>query len=569
MPPRMTTRSAGRATVAPRGGRTGGRTGRGGGRTRGRFGDQGNGGIDGQGGQVGGQGTKVNDGVDGFPDFSTIIAQQLQNLLPTTLAQVGNQGRNQGNDRIQNDDAVNDNIRGDVRNVIENNDRRGCTYKEFLACNPKEYDGKGIHTRSREAAVGMSWEDFKTLTREEFCPINEMQKLKTEFWNHVMVEAGHVAYTNRFHEMAKLVPHLVTPENKRIERAVNKAGTLTDEAVRNGSLKKNPEKRGNIGESSRDRNARDGNKRTRTGNAFATTTNPMKKEYNGTIPKCVSGNQHRPSEIPYRACFNCGRLEYMAKDCRVAPRMVNPMNARNLTATPGACYECGGTDHFKAACLTLNQAQRPGRHRPNQVVANNEGQSLENNGNQARGRAFMLGIEEACQDQNIVTGTFTLNDHYATTLFDSGVDYSFASTTFIPLLGIELSDLGFSYEIEIASGQLIEIDILSNHKAEIICHEKVVRIPLPNGKVLRVIGERPEEKRRHLMSAKAKEQKQKEIVVVREFSKVFRDGLSGLPPIREIEFCIELIPGAIPIVKSLYRLAPSEMEELSGQLKEL
>ncbi|GJY55402.1 hypothetical protein Tco_0454517 [Tanacetum coccineum] len=94
MPPRMMTRSAGRATVAPRGGRTGERTGRGGGRTRGRYGDQGNGGIEGQGGQVGGQGTEVNDGVDRVPDFSTIIAQQLHNLLPTILAQVGNQATN-------------------------------------------------------------------------------------------------------------------------------------------------------------------------------------------------------------------------------------------------------------------------------------------------------------------------------------------------------------------------------------------------------------------------------------------------------------------------------------------
>ncbi|GJX39429.1 putative reverse transcriptase domain-containing protein, partial [Tanacetum coccineum] len=104
---------AGRATIAPRGGRTGGRTGRGGGRTRGRFGDQGNGRLDGQGGQVGGQ------------------------------AQVGDQGSNLRNGRNQNGDAVNDNIRGDVKNVIENNDRMGCTYKEFLACNPKEYNGKG------------------------------------------------------------------------------------------------------------------------------------------------------------------------------------------------------------------------------------------------------------------------------------------------------------------------------------------------------------------------------------------------------------------------------------------
>ncbi|GKE17957.1 hypothetical protein Tco_1425534, partial [Tanacetum coccineum] len=114
---------AGRPAVASRGRGTGGRAGRGGGRTRGRSGDQGDGRIDGQGVQVGVQGSEVNDGVDGVLDFSTIITQQLRNLLPIIVAQVGDQGRGQGNGKNQNGDAINDNIRGDVRNLIENNDR--------------------------------------------------------------------------------------------------------------------------------------------------------------------------------------------------------------------------------------------------------------------------------------------------------------------------------------------------------------------------------------------------------------------------------------------------------------
>ncbi|GKC21959.1 hypothetical protein Tco_1024109 [Tanacetum coccineum] len=150
MPPTMTTRSAGRPAAASRGGGTGGRAGRGGGRTGGSFGDQGNGRNDGPGGQVGGHSSEVNGGVDRVPDFSTIIAHQLQNLLLTIIAQVGNQCRGQGVGRNQNGDAVNDHIRGDVGNATKGNDRRGCTYKEFLACNPKEYDGKGgviVYTR--------------------------------------------------------------------------------------------------------------------------------------------------------------------------------------------------------------------------------------------------------------------------------------------------------------------------------------------------------------------------------------------------------------------------------------
>ncbi|GJY45170.1 putative reverse transcriptase domain-containing protein [Tanacetum coccineum] len=192
------------------------------------------------------------------------------------------------------------------------------------------------------------------------------------------------------------------------------------------------------------------------------------------------------------------------------------------------------------------------------------GQGHGNNGNPAHGRALMMGTEEARQDPNIVMGTFTLNNHYATTLFDSCADYSFVSTTFTPLLDIEPSNLGFSYENKIAYGHLVKInkvihgckleieghafdidlisfrhesfdvivgmDWLSRHKAEIVCHDKVVRIPLHYGEMLRVLGERPKEKVRHLKSVKAEGQKLKDIVVVRNFSEVFPDNLSGLPP---------------------------------------
>ncbi|GJY64148.1 retrovirus-related pol polyprotein from transposon TNT 1-94 [Tanacetum coccineum] len=84
-----------------------------------------------------------------------------------------------------------------------------------------------------EAAVRMTWEEFKALLVEEFCPSNEIEKMENEFWNHTMVGATHTAYTDRFHELAKLVPHLVTPKSKRIG-----AGILTDEAVKCGTLSK-------------------------------------------------------------------------------------------------------------------------------------------------------------------------------------------------------------------------------------------------------------------------------------------------------------------------------------------
>ncbi|GKA29713.1 putative reverse transcriptase domain-containing protein [Tanacetum coccineum] len=183
------------------------------------------------------------------------------------------------------------------------------------------------------------------------------------------------------------------------------------------------------------------------------------------------------------------------------------------------------------------------------------GQGRGNNGNPARGRAFMMGADEARQGPNIVTGTFSLNNHYATMLFDSVANYNFVSTTFVPLLDIEPNSLGFSYEIEIVSGQLVEInkiirgykmeieghtfdidlipfrhgsfdviigiDWLSRHRSEIVCHERVVRIPLPHGEMLRVFGEWPKEKVNRLMSAKAEDPKLKDITIVRNFFEVF------------------------------------------------
>ncbi|GJU24485.1 putative reverse transcriptase domain-containing protein [Tanacetum coccineum] len=238
----------------------------------------------------------------------------------------------------------------------------------LLACNPKEYDGKGgaiVYTRwieKMESVQGMSG-----------CRDNQ--------------KTCHAANNDRFHELARLFPHLVTPKDKRIERyvyglALQIRGMVT--ATKPKTIQKEP---------SKDRNVRDDNKRTRTGNAFATTTNPVARENTSTVPKSTTCNTHHLPRAPCRTCFKCNRPDHFAKDCRVVPRNVNPINARNLTVR--SCYECGSTDHVKSACPRLNQAQRLGETHQNQVAALNEGQGHGNQGNQARGGAFMLGAEEA------------------------------------------------------------------------------------------------------------------------------------------------------------------------------
>ncbi|GJU69872.1 hypothetical protein Tco_1256131 [Tanacetum coccineum] len=357
--------------------------------------------ISDQGGQGGGRGNRVNGCIDKVLDFATVIAQQLQGLLPTIIGQVGN-------------------------------DRNRCSYKDFMACKPKEFDGKGgvvayIRWVEKMEAVqdisgcgdnqkvkyspgsltgrALTWWNSEVRTKGR-----EAARLEIEFWNHAMVVAGHSAYTDQFHELATSVAWW-QQLSCTIQSAILKARVLTDEADRNGSLKRSGERRRDDGESSKEGNVKHDNKRARTGKMFAIITNPVRKDYMGSTPKCINYNFHHNPETPYRACMNCNRLGHFARDYRAGPRMVKPLNARNLG-----------------------------------------GQGRRNNGNPARGRAFVMGAEVAHQDPNIVTSTFSLNKHYARMLFDSGADYSFFSTTFVPLLDIETNSLGFSYEIEIANG---------------------------------------------------------------------------------------------------------------------
>nr|GEX20332.1 reverse transcriptase domain-containing protein [Tanacetum cinerariifolium] len=225
----MTTHSAGRGGVTPRGGRTYARRGRGGGRDAGDNGDVGNNGNDGN----------------------------------------GNGGGGEDNNNGENNEGGHEH--GNLRNGDKNNGNK-CSYKEFLACQPKEFDVKGgalAYTRwveKMELVIDMSNCAINQRVKEEYCPNNEMHKLENEFWNHTMMEVGHAAYTDQFYELAKLVLHLVIPESKRIDRyicgllpkiremvratdtytiksAIFKAGGLTYDAVRNGLLNKGSEKR--------------------------------------------------------------------------------------------------------------------------------------------------------------------------------------------------------------------------------------------------------------------------------------------------------------------------------------
>ncbi|KAK1424203.1 hypothetical protein QVD17_19524 [Tagetes erecta] len=607
------------------------------------------------------------------PDIAALIAQQLAAVIPQIVTQVS--------ETIRNNPGGSGGTTGGNRRA----------HKDFLSCKPPEFLGTEgavgamrwiekmesifdlsdcpnnsrvkfaagtfkdkaltwwngeVRARGREAATRMTWEAFKTLMTTEYCPKNEMQKLENEFWNHSMVGADHAAYTDRFHDLSKLVPHLVTPESKRIDRyiwglapeirgnvrssnpttmqaAILAAGTMTDEKVRTGELVKadSGEKRKSAENSGTKDDDRSG-KKVKFVRNYATTTQE-RTQYSGPHPKCNRCNYHHRGACA--TCTNCKRVGHIAKYCRQNNNQ-GPRNAPNQQPNQRACYECGSTAHFRNTCPRLNNTRgnnaNQGRANEGNNVRANQAQGNQGQGNNARGRAFVLGTNDARQDPTVVMGTFLLNHHFVTVLFDSGADTCFVSTRFAPLLDISPTSLEDKYTVELANGKVLEahsvvkgctlhlndhifsidlvpfelvsfdvvigMDWLSKHRAEIVCHEKIVRIPISNGEVLNVHGERPERglkiiscmKARkclqkcyaflvHVTKKKVEENRIQDIPVVKDYPEVFPDDLTGLPPSRQVEFRIDLVPGAAPVARAPYRLAPSEMQELSNQLQEL
>ncbi|GJR44581.1 putative reverse transcriptase domain-containing protein [Tanacetum coccineum] len=424
-----------------------------------------------------------NDNNNENPDITAIIAQQLQTIIPQIVTQVTNNVNNANNGNGGNGGGGNGN---------GGNNR--CTFKAFQSCNPKEYDGKGstivltrwiekmenvidnsgcaenqnvryaasslvntaltlwntqVQARGRMAAMAMTWNDFKALMVEEFFPCNEMEKLEIEFWNHRMVGANHAAYTDRFYELVKLVPHLVTPESSSIKRI------LTGEAISCGTLTKDSDKRKGVEESSKTGGSWKDNKKAKTGIGFVATA-PLRNEIASSSSKCGKCYTFHPENRPYNVCFNCQKPGYFARDCRAPVRQVALVNAVRISNNSRVCYECDSPDHFRNTCPKLNRAPR----QVGNQLALEGSQNNQSNGNQVRGRAFNMNVNamEAVQDPNVVTGTFSLNNHFVTVLFDSGADFSFISTEFAPLLNVKPSIVNPGYVIEVADGRKVEVN---------------------------------------------------------------------------------------------------------------
>ncbi|GKD06404.1 putative reverse transcriptase domain-containing protein [Tanacetum coccineum] len=485
-------------------------------------------------------------------------------------------------------------------------------------------------------AYTMTWDVLKKKMTDKYCPLGEIKKLEIELWNLKVKGNDVLAYTDRFQELALICTKFVStktekvdkyvsglPDNiygnvksarpKTLDETIELANDLMDQKLRTYAERQSDSKRKADDIS---RNNQQPFKKQNVAKAYNLGT-AEKKTYEGNMPKCTKCQRHHHGPCTLK-CHKCNKIGHFARDCRSTgnTNATNNRGGNGPNPKGNGCFECGNPGHFKRDCPKLKNKNGGNGNAQGWVYAVG---NAERNGN-ATGNP----------DSNVVTGTFLLNNRYASILFDTGADRSFVSAAFSSLIDIIPTPLDNHYDVELADGKIVGVntiirgctlnflnhpftidlmpvelgsfdaiigmDWLRRHHAVIVCDEKLVRVPFGNETLvfrgaesyigresrLTVIScSKVQEymaKGCHVFLAqisaikeddKSEGKQVKDVPIVRDFPEVFPEDLPGLPPVRPVEFQIDLIPGAAPVARAPYRLAPSEMKELSEQLQEL
>ncbi|GJT10954.1 putative reverse transcriptase domain-containing protein [Tanacetum coccineum] len=479
---------------------------------------------------------------------------------------------------------------------------RDCTFSSFMKCGPTQFHGKERAIElcrwfeKMESTFGISEcvernkDDMKKMMLEEFCPEEEISRMEDELRNLRLRDHDIAAYTNRFNQLVLLCPEGETYSSKptTLNEAIRMAHGLMEQKIQ-GWKEKNVEQNkrkwegGNQGNNQGNRSNNQGdycdnrrhnqNNNRRNGGARAMTQAQGENvNQGGHAPKCNRCNVFHFGNCPVK-CNKCGKRGHIAKDCR-GKGVATGANTEPIKV----CYKCGDPNHLANSELCPEKKKLDGRN--------------------ASGHVYAVKNVDQAQGPNVVTGTFLLNNRYFNMLFDSGSDKSFINASLIHLFDNEPERISASYEVELADGRIastntvlkgctlnlvnhlfkidlmpielgafdviIGMDWLADNDAVIICGKKEVHILIKN-RMLVVKGDRNSSRLKVISCIKARkyiergchlflahvtkkekfEKHLEDVPVIHDFPEVFPDDLPGLPPSRQVEFKIDLVPGFI------------------------
>ncbi|GJY00063.1 putative reverse transcriptase domain-containing protein [Tanacetum coccineum] len=389
-----------------------------------------------------------------------------------------------------------------------------------------------VRSVTLDTAHATPWSDFKAMFIRKYCPRNEVKQMENELWNLKVKGTNLTAYNQRFQELILLCPEMVPNTDRLLERYIE------------------------------------------------------------GLPLNIKGNLGKV--LTLANYLTAGSVDDTTLTHAILlVTTVEGQDIRSKTAEP----------------YPVSQAKEDPKAKEDKEV--------------------ILCAEAAMKDNNVVNGTFLINNVYSSVLFDTGADRSFVSHAFSKYIVIPPTTLDTNYSVELANGKslttntilrgctlnlrnhmfkidllpielgsfdvIVGMDWMAEHRAEVVCYEKYIRVPYGNDMLIvqgEISGVKNESRLEVISSIRmqgyidkgcqvflvqmmkkeetvASEKQIEDVPVVREFLEVFPEDLPGIPPTRQVEFHIELIPEAAPVARAPYRLAPAEMKELAKQLKEL
>nr|GEX71942.1 hypothetical protein [Tanacetum cinerariifolium] len=234
----------------------------------------------------------------------------------------------------------------------------------------------------------------------------KIKKLEIELWNLRVKGNDIAAYTQRFQELALMCTKFLDDETEKVNKYIS---GLPDNIHRNvmsarpktldETIEQNDNKR-KADNSSRNNQQQQLHKKQNVARAY-TAGLGKKMAYTRNIRLCTKCNYHHTRQCAPK-CNNCKKYGHATRDCQV-----NVNNNKNRVQSTSTCFEYGEPGHFKKNCPKLK----------------NNGNANGNGG--ARGKAYVLGGGDSNPKTNTVSGTFLLNNRYASILFDTSADRSF------------------------------------------------------------------------------------------------------------------------------------------------